>query len=168
ELEQAAPHDRLTRLGTCTLLLPYLTRELTPGGPPGVLALCLLEVQLLASSPQDDELLREVAARLRGALGPQGCLYRLGGPLFAALSRHTRADEREALTRRLSGLAQELQGGPSWAFPPAGGVRVRVGRVLVSYAYGPDEATSAPGLLRLGLDRLGGAVRPSWSSLQEG
>lgn len=157
QLEQAAPQDRLTGLGTRTRLLSDLTRELTPGGPPGLLALCLLEVQLPAGSPQDDELLREVAARLRGALGPQDRLYRLGGPLFAALSRHSRADEREALTRRLSGLALELQGGPSWAFPPTGGVRM--GRVLVSHAYGPDEAMSASGLLRLGLDRLGSAAR---------
>ncbi|HWH29329.1 MAG TPA: EAL domain-containing protein [Mycobacteriales bacterium] len=103
ELERRAASDELTGLPNRSALLRTLAERLAPGvltPPPGLLFLDLdgfKAVNDSAGHAVGDEVLVEIAARLRAAVRPEDLVARLGGDEFVVL--HDGADGAELVDR---------------------------------------------------------------------
>lgn len=92
-----ARFDQLTGLPNRTRFIELVSEAVTRKGADGRAAAILLidldrftEINNTLGTANGDRLLREVAGRLRGALGEETVVARLGGDEFAILSPHTR------------------------------------------------------------------------------
>ena len=92
EREHEALHDNLTGLGNRLLLDRALRRAISNRGDDGLVAILLIdldrfkEVNDTLGHHQGDVLLREIARRLRIAVGDDAVAVRLGGDEFAVLT----------------------------------------------------------------------------------
>ncbi|MFG1603128.1 diguanylate cyclase domain-containing protein [Actinoplanes sp. NPDC049265] len=90
ELQHRAHHDSLTGLANRELFYDTLTGAVTRGGPGSVAVISVdlddfKQVNDTYGHGGGDELLIEVAARLRAGAGPEGMAARLGGDEFVVL-----------------------------------------------------------------------------------
>lgn len=148
--EHRALHDPLTGLPNRALALQRLAAALaqarSTGARVGVMFVDLDRFKDLNDSlghEAGDHLLREVASRLRAALGPRGLPARLGGDEFlAVLPQLAPADGVDhalaAATRVVHAISQPWRHGLHEAQPAAS----------VGLALFPDDAADAPALLR--------------------
>ncbi len=109
DLEQQAHTDGLTGLANRTSFTGALERSLARNPVAGVAVLFLdlddfKTVNDGLGHAAGDELLRQVAARLGGAVGPSDLCARLGGDEFAVLLTSTADAEVLALAKHLVGL----------------------------------------------------------------
>jgi diguanylate cyclase (GGDEF)-like protein/PAS domain S-box-containing protein len=146
-LEHQAMHDALTQLPNRAALIQRLERVLASGTAPRPIALLMLdlcrfkEVNDTLGHPVGDEVLCEVARRLRVTLGDAGIIARIGGDEFVVVV------ERETERAPLSALSQRLA---ECLAPPVevAGVSIEVG-LSIGIARCPDEAADAVSLLKL-------------------
>ena len=143
ELRFHADHDVLTGLPNRRRLLDAIAAATAPGAEGGALLLLDLDgfkrVNDALGHSAGDELLREVARRLRREVRAEDVAARLGGDEFAVLLRGTTRAEAEDLAARLAAALRE---------PVAvEGTSVRVG-ASVGVAALADHAQDVTGLLR--------------------
>ena len=145
--EHRALHDPLTGLPNRALALLKLGAALGQarhsGSRVGVMFVDLDRFKVLNDSlghDAGDHLLREVASRLRGTLGPGGIPARLGGDEFlVVLPNLAPGDDGSAMAARVvDTLGQPWHHGTYAAQPAAS----------VGLALFPDDAADAPALLR--------------------
>ena len=149
--ERRALHDPLTGLPNRALALQRLEAALgqagnagpTAGAHVGVMFVDLDRFKALNDTlghEAGDHLLREVASRLRTAIGPDGLPARLGGDEFlVVLPRLTSGDDGlAAATRALRAIARPWCHGGHEITPAAS----------IGLALFPDDADDGPGLLR--------------------
>ena len=148
QLRHEAIHDALTGLPNRTALQRQMTaalEDVADGRSPGAAVMILdldrfKEVNDTLGHQHGDQLLIEVGARLRTAVGPAGFVARLGGDEFAILLSET-DDEDRALRvgrRLLRSLEQPVS---------LEGLEVEVGGSL-GLAMAPAHATDPAGLLK--------------------
>jgi diguanylate cyclase (GGDEF)-like protein len=148
QLRHEAIHDALTGLPNRTALQRQMTaalEDVADGRSPGAAVMILdldrfKEVNDTLGHQHGDQLLVEVGARLRTAVGPAGFVARLGGDEFAILLSET-DDEDRALRvgrRLLRSLEQPVS---------LEGLEVEVGGSL-GLAMAPAHATDPAGLLK--------------------
>jgi diguanylate cyclase (GGDEF)-like protein len=148
QLRHEATHDALTGLPNRTALQRQMAtalEEVADGRSPGAAVMILdldsfKEVNDTLGHQQGDQLLVEVGARLRTAVGTAGFVARLGGDEFAIVLSGT-ADEDRAVRvgrRLLRSLEQPVS---------LDGLLVEVGGSL-GLAMAPTHATDPAGLLK--------------------
>jgi diguanylate cyclase (GGDEF)-like protein len=149
EIAHLAYHDALTDLPNRPQLERALTEAIEAGGPVALLGIDLDGFKLVNDSlghAAGDEILRQVSARLKEAIGDDGLLARHGGDEFALLVTDladTDADERLA---RAKAVAERV----------LRGVRVPLSidttefelDASIGIAVHPDHATTPDDLLR--------------------
>jgi diguanylate cyclase (GGDEF)-like protein len=148
QLRHEALHDGLTGLPNRAALQRQMTaalEEVADGRSPGAAVMILdldsfKEVNDTLGHQHGDQLLIEVGARLRSAVGPAGFVARLGGDEFAILLTGTDDEDRAVRVGRrlLRSLEQPV---------PLDGLEVEVGGSL-GLAMAPAHATDPAGLLK--------------------
>jgi diguanylate cyclase (GGDEF)-like protein len=148
KLRHEAIHDGLTGLPNRTALQRQMTaalEEVADGRSPGAAVMILdldsfKEVNDTLGHQHGDQLLVEVGARLRAAVGSAGFVARLGGDEFAILLSGTDDEDRAVRVGRrlLRSLEQPV---------PLDGLEVEVGGSL-GLAMAPAHATDPAGLLK--------------------
>jgi diguanylate cyclase (GGDEF)-like protein len=148
QLRHEAIHDALTGLPNRTALQRQMgaaLEEVADGRSPGAVVMILdldsfKEVNDTLGHQHGDQLLIEVGARLRTAVGPTGFVARLGGDEFAILLSGTDDEDRAVRVGRrlLRSLEQPVS---------LDGLEVEVGGSL-GLAMAPAHATDAAGLLK--------------------
>jgi diguanylate cyclase (GGDEF)-like protein/PAS domain S-box-containing protein len=111
ELAYQATHDELTGLVNRTLFASVCDGTLAGDVPEHTLMLLVdlddfKQINDRLGHAVGDALLRDVGARLRGALRPQDTVARLGGDEFAVLLRDVEPTERMEIARRIMGELQ--------------------------------------------------------------
>jgi diguanylate cyclase (GGDEF)-like protein len=116
EHEIAALHDGLTGLPNRTLMLTRLNQSLEKVDGQRQTALLMIDLDRFKEINDSlghgtgDELLVQVAERLKEATGPDGTVARLGGDEFAVVVGATTPEAAEALAQRVTGtLNQSIQ-----------------------------------------------------------
>ncbi len=147
ENDRLARYDQLTGLPNRTLFSERLARALHDGDATGEgLAVLLLDVDGFKQINDTlghragDVVLGEVARRLRGTLGPELAVARLGNDEFAVLRPHTKghAEALETATTIRSTLEEPVE---------LDGVAVNV-EASIGIAIAPEHARDAETLLR--------------------
>jgi diguanylate cyclase (GGDEF)-like protein/PAS domain S-box-containing protein len=146
KLEFQATHDSLTQLGNRAALATHLEQALGAEGPAACVALLMLdltrfkEVNDTLGHNVGDEVLREVARRFHGAIGPDDFIARIGGDEFTVVlgRREGPAAIAESCQRLSDCLAVAID---------IGALAIDIG-VSIGIARFPQDATDAQTLLR--------------------
>jgi diguanylate cyclase (GGDEF)-like protein len=148
-LEAVARHDPLTGLPNRMLLMDRLDQAIAATRRSGsILAVCFLDLDGFKGVNDQfghaagDEVLREIARRLRGAMRGGDTVARIGGDEFVLLlsGAHTRAEVDRALGRMISVARLPVE------LPTRQVVRLSAS---VGVAAFPDDAAEPQQLLRL-------------------
>jgi diguanylate cyclase (GGDEF)-like protein len=148
-LEAVARHDPLTGLPNRMLLMDRLDQAIAATRRSGsILAVCFLDLDGFKSVNDQfghaagDEVLREIARRLRGAMRGGDTVARIGGDEFVLLlsGAHTRAEVDRALGRMISVARLPVE------LPTRQVVRLSAS---VGVAAFPDDAAEPQQLLRI-------------------
>jgi diguanylate cyclase (GGDEF)-like protein len=112
EAEALALLDPLTELANRRAMIDWLNAEIERESPTGLILVDLdgfKDVNTAHGYPAGDAVLREAAARLRGAVRPDDVVARLGGDEFAVLAPEATAEAMRAVTDRVLASLRHLE-----------------------------------------------------------
>jgi diguanylate cyclase (GGDEF)-like protein len=138
EAEALALLDPLTELANRRAMIDWLGAEIGRESPTGLILVDLdgfKDVNTAHGYPAGDSMLREAAARLGQAAGPDDLVARLGGDEFAVLAANATSESMRVLTERVLASMRHLE---------YEGVRVTASVGWVTY---PDDAPSVDELI---------------------
>jgi diguanylate cyclase (GGDEF)-like protein/PAS domain S-box-containing protein len=140
-------HDTITGLANRTLFMERLTAAVAKNDSSGgTTALFVMDVDQLKTVNEQlgrlggDQLLRQIATRLRGLVHESDTLARIGGDKFAIVQPHTGAPNRA------QALASRMETAFAQGFVVDG--QMVKASVSMGMAIYPDHATDAEGLLK--------------------